>query len=39
MAKSPIHSAQVDWTGDNPGIYLKDEQDGPWTRQYCELGD
>jgi len=31
MGKSPIHSGQVDWTGENPGIYLKDEQDGPWT--------
>lgn len=30
-ASSPIHPGQVDWTGDNPGIYLKDEQDGPWT--------
>lgn len=31
MDKSPIHPGQVDWTGDNPGIYLKDHQDGPWT--------
>ena len=30
-APSPIHPGRVDWTGDNPGIYLKDTQDGPWT--------
>lgn len=29
--KSPIHPGKVAWTGENPGIYLKDEQDGPWT--------
>ena len=29
--KSPIHPGKVDWTGENPGIYLKDTQDGPWT--------
>jgi hypothetical protein len=28
---SPIHPGPVDWTGENPGIYLKDDQDGPWT--------
>jgi hypothetical protein len=28
---SPIHPGPVDWTGENPGIYLKDAQDGPWT--------
>ena len=31
MEKSPIHPGKVDWTGDNPGIYLKDHQDGTWT--------
>lgn len=31
MANSPIHSGKVAWTGENPGIYLKDTQDGPWT--------
>ena len=31
MGSSPIHPGRVDWTGDNPGIYLKDHQDGPWT--------
>jgi hypothetical protein len=30
MSNSPIHPGAVDWTGENPGIYLKDEQDGPW---------
>lgn len=29
--KSPIHPGAVAWTGENPGIYLKDAQDGPWT--------
>jgi hypothetical protein len=28
---SPIHPGPVDWTGENPGIYLKDSPDGPWT--------
>ena len=28
---SPIHPGAVAWTGENPGIYLKDTQDGPWT--------
>jgi hypothetical protein len=31
MSNSPIHPGKVDWTGENPGIYLKDTQDGPWT--------
>jgi hypothetical protein len=31
MSASPIHPGPVDWTGENPGIYLKDDQDGPWT--------
>ena len=31
MQKSPIHPGRVDWTGENPGIYLKDSQNGPWT--------
>lgn len=29
--KSPIHPGKVAWTGENPGIYLKETQDGPWT--------
>lgn len=33
--KSPIHPGQVAWTGENPGIYLKDSQDGPWTGLMC----
>lgn len=33
--KSPIHPGQVAWTGENPGIYLKDTQDGPWTGLMC----
>ena len=31
MSRSPIHPGRVAWTGENPGIYLKDTQDGPWT--------
>ena len=31
MPNNPIHSGSVAWTGENPGIYLKNEQDGPWT--------
>ena len=31
MPISPIHPGAVAWTGENPGIYLKDTQDGPWT--------
>ena len=30
MSNSPIHPGKVDWTGENPGIYLKDTQEGPW---------
>jgi hypothetical protein len=30
MSDSPIHPGAVDWTGENPGIYLKDTQEGPW---------
>ncbi|MGY8631893.1 hypothetical protein RAD15_05265 [Bradyrhizobium sp. 14AA] len=32
---SPIHPGAVAWTGENPGIYLKDTQDGPWTGLMC----
>ena len=31
MSNSPIHPGAIAWTGENPGIYLKDTQDGPWT--------
>lgn len=30
MAVSPLLSSTVDWTGDNPGIYLKDAADAPF---------
>lgn len=33
--KSPIHPGAVAWTGENPGIYFKDTQDGPWTGLMC----
>lgn len=35
MLKSPIHPGVVDWTGENPGIYLKEREDGPWTGLMC----
>ncbi|MFT4066356.1 hypothetical protein [Paraburkholderia sp.] len=27
----PVHPGTVAWTGDNPGIYLKETDDGEWT--------
>lgn len=27
---SPILSGQVEWTGDNPGIYLRESETAPW---------
>lgn len=29
--ESPIHPGKVDWTGENPGIMLKTDPDGPWS--------
>jgi hypothetical protein len=26
----PFTSGKVDWSGDNPGIYLRNEPEGPW---------
>lgn len=31
MTKSPIHPGRVAWTGENPGIYLKEDPNGAWT--------
>ncbi|MGH2343288.1 hypothetical protein ACRC7T_17600 [Segnochrobactraceae bacterium EtOH-i3] len=31
----PIQSGAVDWSGENPGIYLKEAADGPWTGLMC----
>ena len=28
--KNPINPGRVEWSGENPGIYLRDEPDGPW---------
>ena len=28
---TPIHPGKVDWTGENPGILLKEHPDGPWS--------
>lgn len=27
----PVNPGEVEWAGDNPGIYLRDSVDGPWT--------
>ncbi|HUT49768.1 MAG TPA: hypothetical protein VM325_10520 [Alphaproteobacteria bacterium] len=35
MTRIPIHPGAVDWTGENPGIYLKETEDGPWTGLMC----
>lgn len=30
MARVPINPGKVDWSGENPGMYLKDSTDGPF---------
>ena len=30
MAQHPFPDGQIDWSGDNPGIYLKEAADGPF---------
>lgn len=30
MAQSLVHPGQIDWSGENPGMYLKDSVDGPF---------
>ncbi|MEJ0069017.1 MAG: hypothetical protein WDO24_10130 [Pseudomonadota bacterium] len=35
MSPSPIHPGKVDWTGENPGIYLKETPDGDWVSLMC----
>lgn len=30
MPRVPINPAKVDWSGENPGMYLKESQDGPF---------
>ncbi|MEO8858269.1 MAG: hypothetical protein ABI343_14905 [Burkholderiaceae bacterium] len=30
MSQHPFPAGSVDWSGDNPGIYLKDSADGPF---------
>ncbi|MFG1285523.1 hypothetical protein [Xanthobacter versatilis] len=35
MTKHPIHPGAVDWSGENPGIYLKEQPEGPWTGLMC----
>ncbi len=29
-AETPVHPGAVDWSGENPGMYLKDKPDGPF---------
>jgi len=29
-ADTPIHPGAIDWSGENPGMYLKDKPDGPF---------
>lgn len=31
MARVPINPGKVDWSGENPGIYVKQEESGPFT--------
>lgn len=31
MAEPPTHPAKVEWSGENPGIYLRMEENGPFT--------
>lgn len=35
MSKDPVHPGKVAWTGENPGIYLKETPDGPWSGLMC----
>ncbi|QTL02683.1 hypothetical protein J5J86_18140 [Aquabacter sp. L1I39] len=35
MTKHPIQPGPIDWSGENPGIYLKEQPDGPWTGLMC----
>jgi hypothetical protein len=35
MSRVPIHPGTVEWSGENPGIYLKDSADGPWRSLMC----
>jgi hypothetical protein len=30
MARPPINPGQIDWSGENPGMYLKDTAEGPF---------
>lgn len=31
MAATPVNPGTIDWTGENPGMYLKETADGPYT--------
>lgn len=31
MARPAINPGQVDWAGENPGLYLREQEDGPYT--------
>jgi hypothetical protein len=30
MAMEPFTEGRLEWSGDNPGIYLREQDDGPW---------
>ena len=30
MARIPINPGKIDWSGENPGMYLKDSETGPF---------
>src|SRR3954451_21576485 len=31
MARPAVNPGRVDWSGENPGMYLKEQADGPFT--------
>lgn len=31
MEQQPIHPGTIAWSGENPGIYLRESENGPWT--------
>jgi len=31
MSRPPVNPARVDWSGENPGMYLKEREDGPFS--------
>jgi hypothetical protein len=31
MTRTPVNPAPIDWSGENPGIALREQVDGPWS--------